>query len=57
MLDAQEVHPDTQEEQQMRRIKQAVAVVLMLGTSMAGVTVMASPADAALKPCYPKCPW
>lgn len=57
MLDAQEVHPETQEEQQMRRIKQAVAVVLMLGTSMAGVAVMASPADAALKPCYPNCPW
>lgn len=41
----------------MRRIKQAVAVVLMLGTSMTGAAVLASPADAALKPCYPNCPW
>jgi hypothetical protein len=39
----------------MRRFKQAVTVMLMLGTSMAGVAAMASPADAALKPCYPKC--
>jgi len=33
----------------MRRIKQAVAVVLMLGTSMVGVAAVASPADAASK--------
>lgn len=41
----------------MNKVKQMVAAILMVAGVLGGTVALATPADAALKPCYPNCPW
>jgi hypothetical protein len=40
----------------MRKVKQTVAAVLMVGCVLGGAVTQAQPAAAAIKYCYPNCP-